>query len=48
MEYHVIPVPRGYDPMDAWWEIEIFGELKAPWWRRIFGLTWASIEVDDA
>jgi hypothetical protein len=45
---HVIPVPRGYEPLDAWWEIQTFGRLKLPWWRRFWTRrSWAIIEVEE-
>jgi hypothetical protein len=48
VSYHVIPVPKGYEPFDAFYEIETFGQLKLPWWRLWFGRrTWAVIEVID-
>lgn len=45
---HVIPVPDGYTPEQAWAEIEVFGHL---WGRAVSedgdGGCWAVIEVDE-
>lgn len=34
--------------MDAYWEIQVFGRLKLPWWRRFGRRTWAVIEEDES
>lgn len=51
MAVHVIPVPHGYTPEDAFDEIETFGQLaEYRWWRWRFWpgfRSWAVIEVDD-
>lgn len=47
-EVHVIPVPHGYDPEDAWMEILIYGRLiDYRWWRWRFRwpfVKWAVFE----
>lgn len=45
MSVHVIPVPEGMTPDDAWAEIAIMGALVEP---VIAPVCWAVIEVDDA
>jgi hypothetical protein len=49
-QVHVIPVPRGMTPEEAFAEIETFGELvEYRWWRLRFRWPWrrwAVVEVD--
>lgn len=51
MSVHVIPVPAGMEPEDAWDEIEAFGELvEYRWWRPRFRWPfrkWAVVVVDE-
>ena len=48
-EVHVIPVPHGYTPEDAWAEISVMGHLVGyRWWKpRFWRMRWATIVVDD-
>lgn len=45
MAVHVIPVPAGMTPEEAWAEIQVMDRLVEPVPEA--GLTWAVIEVDD-
>jgi hypothetical protein len=46
---HVIPVPRGYTPEQAWDEIDTLGALvEARWWKpRFWFPRWAVVVVDE-
>lgn len=48
MPLHVIPVPDGYTPEQAWQEIQVFGHL---YQRTVTedgqGGRWAAVYVDD-
>jgi hypothetical protein len=45
---HVIPVPQGMTPEEAWAEIDLMGGLVeyAPMDPRFVNCTWATIEAD--
>ena len=47
MSVHVIPVPRGMSPDDAWAEIQVFGRIvEHRWWHRFTRrCRWAVVEV---